>query len=297
MKRRHIYAAAVMLAMAISFNGYSEDYFYTAGGVKVELQQVPGVYLLGSDVDVDSIKTDLIKTKEKIYNMEMGTRLGFFTIVTSEASQDELERLDGVRNVNPGYTCDLYLLGYVDTIFPTGDVQVMYTNTDNISVLEGMANEYNYDLSSLSTVSENTRTLLCRKDSKISAIELANMIYELNIFEHVWPDIQVKSDALCDLCGGGGVTLGVSNKGRKSPNTANITVRQTGRVLKISVNNRATARYGVELYSVSGKRQRVSPVYHTDGMITVALPHVATGSYILRVGDGKSGMERRVLVR
>jgi hypothetical protein len=84
---------------------------------------------------------------------------------------------------------------------------------------------------------------------------------------------------------------------KNSPNTANIAVRQTGRELKISTPNRAAARYGVELYSVSGKRQRVSPVYHTDGMITVALPHVAAGSYILRVGDGKSGMERRVLVR
>jgi hypothetical protein len=85
--------------------------------------------------------------------------------------------------------------------------------------------------------------------------------------------------------------------GRNTPNTANIAVRQTGRVLKISTPNRATARYGVELCSVSGKRQKVSPVYHTDGLITVALPHVAAGSYILRVGDGKSGMERRVLVR
>jgi hypothetical protein len=85
--------------------------------------------------------------------------------------------------------------------------------------------------------------------------------------------------------------------GSNTPNTANIAVRQTGRELRISTPNRAAARYGVELYSVSGKRQRVSPVYHTDGLITVALPHVAAGSYILRVGDGKSGMERRVLVR
>jgi hypothetical protein len=84
---------------------------------------------------------------------------------------------------------------------------------------------------------------------------------------------------------------------KNSPNVANIAVRQTGRVLKISTPNRAAARYGVELYSVSGKRQKVSPVYHTDGLITVALPHVAAGSYILRVGDGKSGTERRVLVR
>jgi len=77
--------------------------------------------------------------------------------------------------------------------------------------------------------------------------------------------------------------------GQNSPNTSAIAVRQTGRVLKISTPNRAAAvRYGVELYSVSGKRQRVSPVYHADGVITVALPHVAAGSYVLRVGGAKS---------
>ena len=86
--------------------------------------------------------------------------------------------------------------------------------------------------------------------------------------------------------------------GSNTPNTANIAVRQTGRELKISTPDRAAAsRYGVELYSVSGKRQRVSPVYHADGMITVALPHIAAGSYILRVVGGKSGMDRRILVR
>jgi hypothetical protein len=83
-----------------------------------------------------------------------------------------------------------------------------------------------------------------------------------------------------------------------APKAANIAVRQTGRELKISTPDRAAAsRYGVELYSVSGKRQKISPVYHNDGVITVALPHVAAGSYILRVGGGKSGTERRVLVR
>jgi len=85
--------------------------------------------------------------------------------------------------------------------------------------------------------------------------------------------------------------------GSNAPKAANIAVRQTGRELKISTPDRAASRYGVELYSVSGKRQRVSPVYHADGVITAALPHVAAGSYILRVGGGKSGMERRVLVR
>ena len=85
--------------------------------------------------------------------------------------------------------------------------------------------------------------------------------------------------------------------GSNAPKAANIAVRQTGRELKISTPDRAAVRYGVELYSVSGKRQRVSPVYHADGVITVALPHVAAGSYILRVGGGKSGMDRRVLVR
>jgi hypothetical protein len=85
--------------------------------------------------------------------------------------------------------------------------------------------------------------------------------------------------------------------GQTSPNIANIAVRQIGRVLKISTLDRTATRYGVELYSVSGKRQSVSPVYHADGVITVALPRLAAGSYVLRVGDGKNRMERRVVVR
>jgi len=93
-----------------------------------------------------------------------------------------------------------------------------------------------------------------------------------------------------------GTTLSVS--GATSPKLANLAVRQSGRVLRISTPNQAAAsRYGVELYSVAGKRQNVSPVYHTDGLITVSLPTLAAGSYILRVGDGKNKLERRVFVR
>jgi len=89
-----------------------------------------------------------------------------------------------------------------------------------------------------------------------------------------------------------------SVSGATSPKLANLAVRQSGRVLRISTPNQAAAsRYGVELYSVAGKRQQVSPVYHADGLITVPLPTLAAGSYVLRVGDGKNRLERRVLVR
>jgi len=89
-----------------------------------------------------------------------------------------------------------------------------------------------------------------------------------------------------------------SVSGTTSPKLANLAVRQSGRVLRISTPNQATAsRCGVELYSVAGKRQNVSPVYHADGLITVPLPTLAAGSYVLRIGDGKNRLERRVLVR
>jgi len=290
-KRRHIYAAALMLAMVISFNGYSEDYFY-GDSIKFEVWPIAKLYLLQTDVDVDSIKSDLIKSakKDNPYALDASSRnpqLGFISIVTSEASQTELERLAGVCYVSPGYGNSNYLSG--DTIFLPGIILVDIRSQEDVPILQGIAGEYNWNIS----IEDSRVTLLCGKTSTRSLLQMSSTLYELGINGREW----VIPKNVYGAAGGDG-TSGVSNKGRTSSNAANIAVRQTGRVLKISTPDRAAAsRYGVELYSVSGKRQRVSPVYHADGVITVALPHVAAGSYILRVVGGKSGMDRRVLVR
>jgi hypothetical protein len=308
MKNKMILVAMVLLMITISSNSYADDFFYDYGGRKIELRKIPNIYLLRTNVLVDDIETDLIK--DKIYGHIMG--IGAYTIVTSDVSQDELESIEGVYYVSPGYVSDQFKYdGDIDTIFQSGLISVRLRHPDDVLVLKCVAEHYHMNLLKMGTVTADGFSLefrlSCPNSSTCNEIQIANILYERGKFEQVYPLYIFKT-----ILGGGGggdfgvaiptgcsdETLAVSKTSPGIPKIADITVRQTNRLLRITgLNQVITSNFKVEFYSIAGKRQKVSPVYHSDGTISVAIPDLVTGLYFLRVGDGKNRLEKRVLVR
>jgi hypothetical protein len=304
MKLKMILGAVMLLMITISSNSYADDFFYDYGCRKIEIRKVPNIYLLRTTVMVDDIETDLIK--DKIYRHDM--KVGLFTIVTSEASQDELENLEGVGYVSPGYvTSQIKYTGDIDTIFLSGLINVQLIHPDDVRVLERVAEEYHMDIMGGSVLCDGSMIncymkefyLLCRNSSSAcNEVQIANILYNLGIFDYVYPRYMLKT-VLSGGDGGSDGTLAVSKTSHGIPKFADITVRQTKRMLKIiGLNQVITSNFKVEFYSIAGKRQKVSSVYHPDGTISVNLPnHLTAGLYIIRINDGKNSWERRISVR
>ena len=100
-----------------------------------------------------------------------------------------------------------------------------------------------------------------------------------------------------------GTEIGTLSKGSSSviskqntKFTSGIIVRQSGKMLQITMPNQNTSSQ-VALFNIAGKRQRVKPVFNSDGSVSMSLSNLAAGSYILRVNDGKNSWQRRIMVR
>jgi hypothetical protein len=297
MKSNLIRIAIALMTITISSSSYSDDFFYDYYGKKVDIRKIPNIYLLRTTVETDSIKTDLIKDSFRRYDPSFHADAGFLTIVASEASQDELESLEGIDYVGPGYVSDHFkYAGDIDTIFLSGLIVVYLKHPDGVSVLQRVAKEYHVEM--LEGYCSDCFRLLCRNSSVCNVLQIANTLHELSIFDRVAPWFTCKT-----ILGGGGGgsdgTLAVSKTSQDSPNIADITVRQTNRLLRITMHNQVlTSNFKVECYSIIGKRQKVSPIYHSDGTISVTIPnHLTAGLYIIRINNGKNRWEKRISVR
>jgi hypothetical protein len=120
----------------------------------------------------------------------LSEKTGLLTIITSDADKSDLERLDAVRYVSLGYTCSEIFPG--DTVFMNGLIWVDLRTQDDIPILEGIAEEYNWKI----FLEKYKVTLLCHKTSKNTALQLSNMLIELG-FQDAQPLITSK-------CGAGG---------------------------------------------------------------------------------------------
>ena len=92
------------------------------------------------------------------------------------------------------------------------------------------------------------------------------------------------------------VSVSVFNPGQGVRGASGFTMRQNGRMLKITMPNQ-NAHPQIALFNIAGRRQRVEPVFNSDGSVSMSLSNLAAGSYILRVNDGKNSWQRRVLLK
>ena len=91
-------------------------------------------------------------------------------------------------------------------------------------------------------------------------------------------------------------TTSVINHKQTNKRTSSFIVRQNGRILKITMPNQNTSSQ-VALFNFAGKRQKIEQASSGDGSISISLSNLATGSYILRVNDGKNSWQRRIILK
>ena len=74
------------------------------------------------------------------------------------------------------------------------------------------------------------------------------------------------------------------------------TVRQNGKMLKITLPNQNT-QPKIALFNIAGKRKKVKPVFHADGTVSLSVSHLAPGLYVLSVNDKSKNWQKQVLIR
>jgi hypothetical protein len=75
-----------------------------------------------------------------------------------------------------------------------------------------------------------------------------------------------------------------------------VTIRQNSKTLRITLSN--SNKYSdIAIFNLAGKRQKIKTNFHTDGTVSISLTGLATGSYVLRVGDGRKNWQRKIIVK
>ena len=92
----------------------------------------------------------------------------------------------------------------------------------------------------------------------------------------------------------GFVSVIKSNQGINS--VSGLTVHQSGKMLKIIMPNQ-NVHSKIAIFNLAGKRQKSKPVFHTNGTVSLSLVSLATGTYVLRVNDGRKNWQSKIIVK
>lgn len=94
-------------------------------------------------------------------------------------------------------------------------------------------------------------------------------------------------------------TSSVAPKPSSPKPAAGFSLRQSGKILRLTLprNFRQGVRPDIALYSVSGRRQKVEPVFSANGSASLSVSNIPSGLYVLRVGVGKEVWQGQVVIK
>ncbi|MDR0331514.1 MAG: T9SS type A sorting domain-containing protein [Chitinispirillales bacterium] len=80
---------------------------------------------------------------------------------------------------------------------------------------------------------------------------------------------------------------------------AGFSLRQSGKTLRLTLPRgfRHGVRPGIALYNVSGRRQKASPVFSANGLVSLSVSHIPPGLYVLRVIGERGGWQGQVVLK
>ncbi|MCL2722700.1 MAG: T9SS type A sorting domain-containing protein [Treponema sp.] len=307
MKTKLIFFWTALLLVTISYNGYSDNYYYYNGDTKISLQRVPNKYYLQTYTDIDVSKLELVKdvfmgpnpiiipeSRKQIMIQLNGYEIdfGYWSAIVSDADMSEFEKMEDVRNVAP-----FFLVEGKHEVFLSNFFHLKLKDADDIVILKQFAEEYSFDIV-YNMALPLWFTLSCDKNSAGNALQLANILYETGKFSNADPNLVSCINLISghDHCNTS--YIGITEK-QHQKSTVGFTIRQTDKALKITMpNNMIMQRSQIALYNIAGRRQKISPVFNADGTASVSLSNLTAGLYVLHVNDGRGGgWQKQVFVR
>jgi len=304
MKTKLICFWAALLLIAISHNGYSDDFYYYRD-TKIQLQRVPNKYYLQTYTNVDVSKLEFVKDvfrepqpginpePVKQFMIKFNgyeTEFGYLSVIGSDADISEFEKMGDVIYIAPAFFIGV---GKTEALL-TNFISVELKNADDIIILKQFAEKYSFDI----VYYDNVRFWLsCDKNSSGNALQVANILFETENFIAVEPIfLNCVDDHGRDYCGTNYTEI-IETQNAKF--ATSFMTRQAAQTLKITMPSQMTVqRSQIALYNIAGRRQKVTPVFNADGTVSILLSSIAAGSYILRINnDQRSSWQKQVWVR
>lgn len=174
----------------------SSSYYYWSEGVKIPLEiNNNKLYAIIETTELDCLNKSILNHSNNLLNINYNS-LGIEDFNNTQTSLTSII-LDDI-SINEIYDIAVYIAPYFKTtdgsdIGITNILSVQLKTEEDLIELKKIAKEFNIEIIGKNKFDSSIYFLSCTKESKGNALEMANLIYEIGLFEYATPEFIIES--------------------------------------------------------------------------------------------------------